>query len=409
MNDFIDSSGNIIEHEPIGNEIAYDKQKELIKQQFERIKEVLRYYLDMKEDYYDLIATWIIGAWLHKQFITYPYLFFNAMRGSGKSRTLKLIAELTPNGQHIVSISEAVLFRTASFSTFCIDEFERVGSKEKQSLRELLNAAYKKGMKVKRAYKKNSKERESVEVEEFDVYCPIVMANIFGQDDILSDRCITLILEKSNSDKTMLLEDYTLNNVIKNIKANFQCSLCSVVVEKQYKEWNEYVNNIIRTTPIHLTTLTTQTTQNYTFEKIKESGLKGRDLELFFPLFLIAEQCNNLEKLIKIAKEIVASKTKEDIIENKDISVYGFIGELNTEDWLQMKWLINEFKQKTDSDEEWCNAKWLGHALKRLNLVVEKRRLGQGIEVRLNTNKAREKLGMFKPEIKVERIENEER
>ena len=116
---------------------------------------------------------------------------------------------------------------------------------------------------------------------------------------------------------------------------------------------------------------------------------------------MIAEQCNNLEKLIKIAKEIVASKTKEDIIENKDISVYGFIGELNTEDWLQMKWLINEFKQKTDSDEEWCNAKWLGHALKRLNLVVEKRRLGQGIEVRLNTNKAREKLGMFKPEIKV--------
>ncbi len=113
----------------------------------------LKRFCDIKEEYYSIIALWIIGTYIHDEFETYPYLFFNAMRGSGKTRILKLIASMSKNGELLGSLSDAVLFRTAKGKTMCIDEFERVGSQENQSLRELLNAAYKKGQKIQRMKK----------------------------------------------------------------------------------------------------------------------------------------------------------------------------------------------------------------------------------------------------------------
>ena len=125
---------------------------------YERIIIVLKRYCDLKDEYYSLIALWIMGTYCHKEFPTFPYLFFNAMKGSGKSRLLKLIIHLSNNGRLINNMSEAVLFRTASMRTFGIDEFEHVGNKEKASLRELLNSAYKKGTVVERAVKIKTKE-----------------------------------------------------------------------------------------------------------------------------------------------------------------------------------------------------------------------------------------------------------
>jgi hypothetical protein len=38
----------------------------------------------------------------------------------------------------------------------------------------------------------------------------------------------------------------------------------------------------------------------------------------------------------------------------------------------------------------------MGRALKRLNLIIDKRRIAKGIEVTLNIEKAEQKLSMFK-------------
>ena len=45
----------------------------------------------LKEEYYDLVAVWIIGTYCMPGFETYPYLFINAQKGSGKTRLLKSI------------------------------------------------------------------------------------------------------------------------------------------------------------------------------------------------------------------------------------------------------------------------------------------------------------------------------
>ena len=61
-----------------------------------------------------------------------------------------------------------------------------------------------------------------------------------------------------------------------------------------------------------------------------------------------------------------------------------------------IKSLTNQFRDFADESEDWLNSKWFGRALKRLDLVVDKRRKGSGMEVMLNVKKAKKKIKMFK-------------
>jgi hypothetical protein len=370
------------------------------------IEKTIRKYCDLKEDFYNIISLWVIGTYIHKGFSTYPYLFFNAMKGSGKSRLLALIKNLSYNGKHIVSVSESVLFRTAYNSTFCIDEFESVASKDKGALRELLNAAYKNGMCVERAKKISINKEDKYVTEKFNVYCPIAMANIWGMENVLSDRCISLIIEKSNDQlKTRLIEDFENDTIVCMLKEIISVVNVSTIPKNMYIElWNEYIlhkyiNNITNTTNTNYTNL---------FNKIEETKLDGRHLELFFPLFIIANYISEeiLDKTIESAVNMVKEKKAEDIIENRDIALIDFISDMEeTNEFILVGDLTKKFKEfikEDDEDAKWINSRTIGRSLKRLNMILEKRRVGKGIEVRINYLKAKEKIGIFKDKKKEE-------
>lgn len=401
-----------------------EEKKELMMFGYHLIKDNLKKYCDLREDYYNLITLWIIGTYLHKEFRCYPYLFLNAMRGSGKTRILKLISSFSWNGVLIGSPSESVLFRTAYDSTMCIDEFESVGGKEKSALRELLNAAYKKGLKVKRNKKIKNKEEESYEIEEFDVYCPISMANIWGMEEVLSDRCLTLILEKSNDPvKTRLMEldgfDSEYRYLLEAVSSVVMCSV--VTVKNIYNKWNNYIsedtNNYIHYTTLHNTLHYTNNTEpdlkpefKRLFEKIKDVNLIGRDLELFFPLFIIANIFGEdiLEQTLRTAYNITQERNQETKNENPDVMLIDYLVNYpkSEKEYVSIKEISKEFALFADG-EDWINAKWVGRALKRLNLIYDKKRVGSGIKARINYSKAREKIKLFKDEtldIKEEKV-----
>lgn len=381
------------------------KEREELKRIFEEIKLVLRKYLVMKEEYYDLVALWIIGTYSHKDFSSYPYLFFNAMKGSGKSRTLKLIANLACDGQVMASPTEATLFRTNG--TLAIDEFEQVATKEKGSVRELLNASYKKGTKIFRMKKKKINGQEEQVADEFEPYRPIVIANIWGMEEVLGDRCIQLILEKSaDRSRTKLVEDFEDNHTLQNIKNSLvKCRLCSVCTIKNiYTKWNEYVlKGTLHTLHTH-TTYTTPNTQDTQdehdseleniFKMIDESDIYGRNLELFMPLFLISYGIDkeiHLKKVIEIAKEMTNQKKHEEQMESLDVLVINFIATFNSEfTYNSIKAMTNEFRRMNELDDPDINPTWFGRALKRINLVVDRKRTNQGIQVMVNSAKAKE-------------------
>jgi len=356
----------------------------------------LKRYSDLRNEYYPIVAIWIMGTYLHKQFNSYPFLFLNAMKGSGKTRLLKLIAYLT-GGEVQSNLTEAVLFRENT--TLGLDEFEGVTRAGGENLRELLNASYKKGSKVKRMRKKRTPEGEQQVVEEFDVYRPIVMANIWGMENVLGDRCITIILERSsNANITRLMEIFEqdkLTTLTKNLFSKGKCSLCSVVTPQNiYTDWNEYV----------ISNYTTTHTNNYTnythlFERIKDSPIDGRNLELSLPLFIIAQAIGDdvLDNLLKIIINIVKDKQMDEFTDNYDVLLTDFISqEVELDYFVSINELVKNFKGFLGNTDDWLNNKWFGRALKRLNLVKEKKRSNRGVEVKLDYQKAKDKIRMFR-------------
>jgi hypothetical protein len=391
----------IIKKEEVCEENQSDYRNNL-KIAYNNIIQLLKEYLDLKEEYYNIIALWIIGTYFHDKFPSYPFLFFNAMKGSGKTRTMNLITCLSKDGEVLNAMTEAVLFRTKG--TLAIDEYEGVTRKGNEGLRELLNSCYKRGTKVKRMKQQKTMEGTEQVVEGFEIYRPIVLANIWGMESVLGDRCIPLILDKSNrKEVTNLIELFKEEElVIETTKLLTKCSLCRCSFSGEvYKEWNTFVkNNYINYT--NNTNNTNNTNYTQTFKTIKLMELNGRELELSFPLCLVAQEIeveneDFLKKTTLTLKQIFLEKKKEELVENQDINLIDFISQqLQNENFITLKKLLQDFKENFALTEEWINSKWLGRALKRLNLIKQKRRNYRGVEIILDVEKAQDKIKMFK-------------
>ena len=321
------------------------------------------------------------------------------MKGSGKSRILNLVTLLSKDGIVLNSLTEAVLFRTTG--TLGIDEFERVARKGNETLRELLNSAYKKTGKVYRMRKVSGKDGETQEVEEFEVYRPIIMANIWGMEDTLGDRCVQIILEKSINKKVVkLIEDFEDNLPIMEVldlilKVNGSVGSFMLLRSVQ-QNWNNYVLNTSNTSITSITSITSNTSILY--NKINNTELLGRDLELFFPLFLLSDLCGRLDEMLEISIKIVKERKEKDIYESSDVQVYDFVSQRKDEGFVKVGFLTQEFRYFLGIEEKqdnWINTRWFGKSLKRLKLIKEKRR-SNGMLVVLNIEKAQEKIKIFK-------------
>ena len=373
----------------------YDKEKAELKLIYDMIISILKKYCDLNEKYYSLIALWIIGTYMHKQFPSFPYLFFNAAKGSGKSRLLRLISFLSKDGRMLNSLTEAVLFRTTGM--LGIDEFEQLNWKGKENLVELLNSSYKKGTKVCRMKKVKSISGESQEVEEFDVYRPLCMANISGIDNVLGDRCLTLILDKSDVvSVVMRMEIYEFDPKISVVSDKLhKFPFENVDVVSVYKQWDGYIDSFINTST--QTTHNTLTTQNTIFGKIFNSRINGRNLELTLPLLIIADMISDdvFDDTLRTCVSIVEDKKKDDAVESMDNSVLQFVAqEPDMNKFVSIKELFNSFRSFVNADATWLSDKWFGKSLKRLNLIKDKKRTAAGISVILNVELAHKKSGL---------------
>jgi hypothetical protein len=386
---------------------------------FYLLKERFKYYLDLTDDTSTILSLWTLGTLIYDNFETYPILYLGGMRGSGKSRVLKLISYLS-DGKHTLSPTEAVLFRTRG--QISLDEMEQVSSRDRSSIKEFLNGCYKKGMKVMRMKKVKSIGEEKQVVEEFDIYRPVAIGNIYGLENVLEDRCISVIMEKSGDGiKIRLIEDYANDLHIKQLKEIMNwCRLCMcrMLLQDTYRgvDWNSFVyqktqdtididnTNNTNDTNINIIQINKNIKRDKFFLQIYDSNVTARSLELYFPIFIMAGLIDDeiLKQVIKIAQNKVEEKKQDDESDNLDILLYHFISNFSGEfEWFSMKELFNDFAtfaeiDISDKKKDWFNYWWFGKALKRLGLILQKRRLGRGREIMLNTAKAREKSKMFK-------------
>lgn len=363
------------------------------------VNDILPKYCDLEESYYPVIALWIMGTYCHDSFKTYPYLFLNATKGSGKSRLLRLISVLSKNGELLGSLTESGLFRGSKGNTLCIDEFEQIRSDEKSALRELLNSAYKKGLIIKRYRKsKDEKTGEKYEVEAFDVYTSIAMANITGMESVLADRCITLVLEKSSNNKiTRLIEDFESDSGIIQIKkllGSIDVMLNKLISNSNIsKDWNDHVLGVFREHAKN-TELTAF------FHSIDETEVEGRNLELLLPLYFIAylidDEKGAINTILRISKKIIQERNDDDVVENNDKVLLKFLTEkvssdLGYSNFISIIKITSQYKEYLGEDNTWINSVYIGRVLKRLKLIKSKKRESQGIKVLLDYEKLKAK------------------
>jgi hypothetical protein len=139
------------------------------------------------------------------------------------------------------------------------------------------------------------------------------------------------------------------------------------------------------------------------FHKIDTLGIGGRNLELMFPLLIISELIGEdvFADFLKISANIIKQKKTNEYAESKDVQVYEFVESIqdNLTGFISIKDLTNRFRiyiGESEEEDKWLNDKWLGRSLKRLNLVIDRRRMASGMFVTLDYNKAKKQVEIFR-------------
>lgn len=188
---------------------------------FTRTREFIsRYVIAPTSEDYDVLTVWAMGTWAFSPACTnpatYPYLYLSAEKGSGKTLLgVDVMGAITRSHQPTVGITGPGVFRMIGevddetgevFSvapTLALDEIDATYSGAKdESLRQMLNAGYKRGSTVPRAFGK-------VTVQ-FPVYCPKILMGIDNGHlpDTVLDRSIRIDLRRATEDQMRAVEPF---------------------------------------------------------------------------------------------------------------------------------------------------------------------------------------------------------
>ena len=216
------------------------------KELLDEIQQQYRNYIDFvnPEDYL-VTAAWTMTTYLHQLFVAFPYLFLSGEKESGKTKTLLLTSCMAFNSMTTGNISTSALYRMVQDCSpaLLLDETETLKDPERaESIRNVLLSGYKKGTVVYRA----NKDKKNTPVESFEVYCPKMIANIRGLEQVLESRTIPIQMCK------------TLDKNLGNKEINPLDPQWPQIRAKLYRwaldHWKEVAaNNTPETTPEELT------------------------------------------------------------------------------------------------------------------------------------------------------------
>jgi len=232
--------------------------KPLVKQNevFNKLKELLKSYIDLAECDYTLLSAWVMGTYFFPIFSAYPYLHIKAPKGSGKTQCLSFLNQTCFNAVKARASLPAMRDTVNSLrGTFLMDQADTLHGKNNGELLDILTDSYKRGGGEQR--KMIQDKGKDWNVQEFQTYSPKAFASILVLPEDLRDRCLLFALTKSKKNFQPLDEE---NQVWKEMRGDLYKLLISYFtdVSLQYElRGAEYRQNPI---------------------------LRGRQLELWLPL-----------------------------------------------------------------------------------------------------------------------------
>lgn len=150
------------------------------------------------------VVLWAAHTWVAHRFESTGRLaVLSAEPGSGKSRVLEVLAEITPNATQAVNLKPATMWRLIEHAsphpTLFVDEadtiFGRVGSGSAHvELRAILNAGYRKGAKVPRCV-------GNQDVKLFETFAPVALGGLGILPETIMTRSIVIRMKKAAPDQ----------------------------------------------------------------------------------------------------------------------------------------------------------------------------------------------------------------
>ncbi|MFN8163896.1 MAG: DUF3631 domain-containing protein [Solirubrobacterales bacterium] len=170
----------------------------------EELDEFIGRFVVMNDDQRLVVALWIIHTYCLDAFEQTPYLLITSPeKQCGKSRLLEVLEIVVAKPWMAVLPSEAVAYRKIDFEqpTLLLDEVDTIFSTKSadryESLRALLNAGHRRGLKVPRCL------GTGTDFQEFSVFCPKVIAGIGAVPDTIADRAIPIRLSRRRRSETV--------------------------------------------------------------------------------------------------------------------------------------------------------------------------------------------------------------
>ncbi|MEM2781074.1 MAG: hypothetical protein QW791_09485 [Candidatus Bathyarchaeia archaeon] len=340
------------------------------------VKTAFETYIEFEgEVNYDFLTLWTIGTYFFHLFQSYPYLYIGGTKQVGKTKLLTLLYLLCHNAIFSNNISTASAFRLIQSGrcTLLMDETEKLSNPEREiDFRNMLFAGYKKGAFVYRT------DKDTLQPEPFEVYSPKALANIKGIEDVLEDRCITIIMKRG--------KNLDIVNAEIPIKSEVWRQIRDMLYVFYLSYWHEFSE------------------LNGLCELNRETLLKQRELELWKPILMLARFFDRYfkglyERILKFAEQKSREKLTENLTETLDFILVQTLNAIVKEDgFYKVKTIKEAVAANFDEDQKWLTTKWIGNALRRLGFA-EKRRFGTGYEYYLSREKVAdlaERLGISK-------------
>lgn len=393
---------------------------------FEKVRNEYVYYMDFQDDrIYDFCALWTIGTYFHAFFNTYPYVFWNAMKASGKTKCLTLTEMMAFNAINATNISASALFRLiqANKCTMLLDENENATEHQISEWKSILLSGYKRAGKVYRAEEGRKRGSKVFRVNEYEVYSPKMLANIGGVEDVLESRCIYFNLLRTVNYETgnreiettldkwkdirndlyiLLMQEFsTVIDTYKNldIPTSLQTHLYTFSELSECMTGPKGISKVKAEIPPQ-NSLSAQHSLNTSIDVSVYRLLANRDMELWKPILVLAK-CVSEELFINMlgfAVEKSKEKRVEELSDVWDLNVLYALLELVLDDCYVP---IKELKAKCveiDSGMENTKNAWFGRALKRLGFN-DKKRLGGGVTVGITKDRLLEVCNRYGLEI----------
>lgn len=359
-----------------------------------KLIEILKLYIEFDDArYYVLVAIWIIGTYFHKRFACFPYLFINAVKRSGKTKLLTVLSLLTYNSVFSANMSTSSLFRltqSAGATTLC-DETEDLNDPERKAdFRQLFNAGYKRGSVV---YRSEKGSNGTYVPTPYDPYSPKGLANINGLEDVLEDRCISIIMKRGRN-RTIINRDVPLDDVvweeIRDMLSRFYMQECAQV-ETEYNQTQDITDVIHAVSAV---------------SAVNSRVLKNKNIyvcrvwELWKPLLSIAKSIYYLfpapktnstngingtnsigdivltpfEQLLDLSVDLILEKELEDTtVTGESLLLMGMLKIVVTDNFYAISVLHAAALEFAEFSPEWFTSKWIGRALKRLGFKEKHR------------------------------------